>query len=211
MMKIKAGQNMVLSEKEREEMMSRATKAYGEFLTALGYDWENDPSMQKTPYRVAKVFVKELGGGAYDNPPKITVFPNENGYDGIVFQGGVEVRSFCAHHILPFFGTCDVAYIPKKDGNIIGLSKLNRIVDFLSRRPQTQEYLCKQIHDYLNEILGENQGIFVHIRAEHTCVKLRGVEDNSEMQTTYCSGYFKTNEIGSRDEVYKMIENCSKK
>lgn len=102
MMKIKAGQNMVLSEKEREEMMSRATKAYGEFLTALGYDWGNDPSMQKTPYRVAKVFVKELGGGAYDNPPKITVFPNENGYDGIVFQGGVEVHSFCAHHILPF-------------------------------------------------------------------------------------------------------------
>lgn len=201
---------MILSEEEREKMLKDAEKAYGEFLTALGYDWENDESMKKTPFRVAKVFVKELGGGAYDNPPKITVFPNDNQYDGIVFQGNIKVHSFCAHHILPFFGKASIAYIPKKDGNIIGLSKLNRVVDFLSRRPQTQEYLCKQIHDYLESILGETQGIFVCIRAEHTCVKLRGVEDDSEMQTAYCSGYFKTNEIGSRDEVYRMIDNCSK-
>lgn len=205
---MKAGENKVLSQEEREEMMKKAEKAYGEFLSALGYDWKNDPSMAKTPYRVAKVFCKELGGGAYDNPPKITVFPNENQYDGIVFQGNIKVHSFCAHHILPFFGKAFVSYIPKKDGNIIGLSKLNRIVDWLSRRPQTQEYLTRQIHDYLESILGETQGIFVCIKAVHTCVALRGVEDDSEMQTAYCSGYFKTNEIGSRDEVYRMIDNC---
>lgn len=207
---MKAGENKILSTEERKQMMKKAEKAYGKFLEALGYDWKNDPSMEKTPYRVAKVFCQELGGGAYDNPPKVTVFPNENKYDGIVFQGNIKVHSFCAHHILPFFGRAYVAYIPKPDGNIIGLSKLNRIVDWLSRRPQTQEYLTKQIHDYLNDILGETQGIFVCVQAEHTCVKLRGVEDDSEMQTAYCSGYFKTNEIGSRDEVYRMIDNCTK-
>lgn len=207
---IKAGENHLLSEDEKEEMMIKAEKAYGEFLTALGYDWQNDPSMKKTPYRVAKVFVKELGGGAYEERPKITVFPNENGYDGIVFQGGIEVHSFCAHHILPFFGEAFVAYIPEQNGKIVGLSKLNRIVKFLSRRPQTQEYLTKQIHDYLEDTLGDNQGIIVVIKATHTCVRLRGVEDNSEMQTCYCSKYFKTNEIGSRDEFYRMIENYKK-
>lgn len=207
---IKAGENLLLSEEEKNVMIEKAEKAYGEFLTALGYDWQNDPSMLKTPYRVAKVFVKELGGGAYEEEPKITTFPNENHYDGIVFQGGIEVHSFCAHHILPFFGEAFVAYIPQKDGKIVGLSKLNRIVKFLSRRPQTQEYLTRQIHDYLEDVLGGTQGIIVTIKATHTCVKLRGVEDNSEMQTCYCSGYFKSNEIGSRDEFYRMIENYKK-
>lgn len=207
---IKAGENVVLLELEKERMMDRAEKAYGEFLTALGYDWQNDPSMAKTPFRVAKVFVKELGGGAYEQEPKITTFPNENQYDGIVFQGNIKVHSYCAHHILPFFGRSYIAYIPKTDGRIVGLSKLNRVVDFLSRRPQTQEYLTKQIHQYLEKVLGPNQGIIVLIKAVHTCVKLRGVEDDSEMQTCECSGYFKTNEIGSRTEFYKMIDNCKK-
>ena len=210
MKKIKAGENNTLTIAEKELMMEKAAKAYGEFLTALGYDWENDPSMRETPHRVSKVFVKELGGGAYLPAPKATVFPNENGYTGIAFQGNVKIHSLCAHHLLPFFGSAYISYIPKADGNIIGLSKLNRIADWLSKRPQTQEYLTKQIHDHLESILGETQGIIVLIKAQHTCVKLRGVEDDSEMQTCYCSGYFKTNEILSREEFYKQVANCNK-
>jgi GTP cyclohydrolase I len=210
MKKIKSGQNMILSEEEREKMLKDAEKAYGEFLTALGYDWENDESMKKTPFRVAKMYVKEITSGAYDNPPKITVFPNDSQYDGIVFQGDIPVHSLCAHHFASIVGICHLAYIPKKDGDIIGLSKLNRIVDFLSKRPQTQEFLTKQIHDYLCEILPDNQGVIVFIKAEHMCVKLRGIEQDSTMQTSYCSGYFKTNEIGSRKEFFDMISNVKK-
>lgn len=209
-MKIKAGENEPTNETSKELMISKAAAAYGQFLTALGYDWENDPSMRETPFRVAKVFVKELGGGAYEEDPKITTFPNENLYEGIVFQGNIKVHSFCAHHILPFFGRAYIAYVPKLNGRIVGLSKLNRVVSFLSRRPQTQEYLTRQIHQYLEKVLGPNQGIIVLVKATHTCVALRGVEDDSEMQTCECSGYFKTNEIGSRTEFYKMIDNCKK-
>lgn len=205
--KIKAGQNIVLSEVEKTKMLINAEEAFGKFLTALGYDWENDPSMQKTPYRVAKMYVKEVTSGAYNEPPKITVFPNDSSYDGIVFEGNIKVHSLCAHHFASIVGVCHVAYIPKKDGNIIGLSKLNRIVDYLAKRPQTQEFLTKQIHDYICNTIPDNQGVIVFIKADHMCVRLRGIEQDSSMQTSYCSGYFKTNEIGSRKEFFDMVAN----
>ena len=204
---MKAGENKVLTESQRKQMLENAEFAFGNFLRALGYDWEDDPNMNKTPYRVAKMYVNEVTSGAYSEPPKITVFPNESQYDGIVFQGNIPVHSLCAHHFASIVGVCHVAYIPKKDGNIIGLSKLNRIVDFLSKRPQTQEFLTKQIHDYINDIIPDNQGVIVFIKADHMCVKLRGIEQDSTMQTSYCSGYFKTNEIGSRKEFFDMIVN----
>lgn len=204
---MKAGENKVLTESQRKQMLENAEFAFGNFLRALGYDWENDPNMKKTPYRVAKMYVNEVTSGAYSEAPKITVFPNESQYDGIVFQGNIPVHSLCAHHFASIVGVCHVAYIPKKDGNIIGLSKLNRIVDFLSKRPQTQEFLTKQIHDYINDIIPDNQGVIVFIKADHMCVKLRGIEQDSTMQTSYCSGYFKTNEIGSRKEFFDMIVN----
>ena len=204
---MKAGENKVLTESQRKQMLENAEFAFGNFLRALGYDWEDDPNMKKTPYRVAKMYVNEVTSGASWEPPKITVFPNESQYDGIVFQGNIPVHSLCAHHFASIVGVCHVAYIPKKDGNIIGLSKLNRIVDFLSKRPQTQEFLTKQIHDYINDIIPDNQGVIVFIKADHMCVKLRGIEQDSTMQTSYCSGYFKTNEIGSRKEFFDMIVN----
>lgn len=204
---MKAGENKVLTESQRKQMLENAEFAFGNFLRALGYDWEDEPNMKKTPYRVAKMYVNEVTSGVYSEPPKITVFPNESQYDGIVFQGNIPVHSLCAHHFASIVGVCHVAYIPKKDGNIIGLSKLNRIVDFLSKRPQTQEFLTKQIHDYINDIIPDNQGVIVFIKADHMCVKLRGIEQDSTMQTSYCSGYFKTNEIGSRKEFFDMIVN----
>jgi GTP cyclohydrolase I len=109
--------------------------------------------------RVAKAFVNDLAEGVYCNSPKITAFDNIDGYDGIVFQGNITLHSFCSHHHLPFIGTAHTAYIPSKEGKIIGLSKLNRIVEFYSRRPQVQENLTMQIHEHINEVCGDNLGV----------------------------------------------------
>lgn len=206
MKKIMAGGNVVLSDDDRNEMLARATEAYGKFLEALGYDWENDPNMMKTPYRVAKMFVNEITSGAYSAPPKLAVFPS-SGYSGMVIEHGIEVNSLCSHHLLPFTGFCSLAYIGKENGQVIGLSKLNRIVHWFAKRPQLQEQLTRQIHDYLVNVFGDTVlGIAVYIEAEHMCVSMRGAEDNSTMTTHYCSGAFLTNEMNSRDEFLRAIQ-----
>lgn len=206
MKKIKAGENTVLSSEERNRMITEAAKAYGKFLETLGYDWENDPNMMKTPYRVAKMFVNEITSGAYANPPKLAVFPS-SGYSGMVIEHGIEVNSLCSHHLLPFTGFCSIAYISKDNGQVLGLSKLNRIVHWFAKRPQLQEQLTKQIHDYLCEVFGESVlGVAVYIEAEHMCVSMRGAEDNSTMTTHYCSGAFLDNKMNSRDEFLRAIQ-----
>lgn len=206
MKKIMAGGNVVLSDDDRNEMLARATEAYGKFLEALGYDWKNDPNMIKTPYRVAKMFVNEITSGAYSAPPKLAVFPS-SGYSGVVIEHGIEVNSLCSHHLLPFTGFCSLAYIGKENGQVIGLSKLNRIVHWFAKRPQLQEQLTRQIHDYLVNVFGDTVlGIAVYIEAEHMCVSMRGAEDNSTMTTHYCSGAFLTNEMNSRDEFLRAIQ-----
>lgn len=206
MKKIMAGGNVVLSDDDRNEMLARATEAYGKFLEALGYDWKNDPNMIKTPYRVAKMFVNEITSGAYSAPPKLAVFPS-SGYSGMVIEHGIEVNSLCSHHLLPFTGLCSLAYISKESGQVIGLSKLNRIVHWFAKRPQLQEQLTRQIHDYLVNVFGDTVlGIAVYIEAEHMCVSMRGAEDNSTMTTHYCSGAFLTNEMNSRDEFLRAIQ-----
>lgn len=206
MRKLRAGENIVLSNEDRSEMLAKAMEAYGKFLEALGYDWENDPNMMKTPYRVAKMFVNEITSGAYSAPPKLAVFPS-SGYSGMVIEHGIEVNSLCSHHLLPFTGFCSLAYISKESGQVIGLSKLNRIVHWFAKRPQLQEQLTRQIHDYLVNVFGDTVlGIAVYIEAEHMCVSMRGAEDNSTMTTHYCSGAFLTNEMNSRDEFLRAIQ-----
>jgi len=186
----------------------KISEAYGKFLEALGYDWQNDPNMQGTPDRVAKMYLNEITQGTYDNYPKITSFPNQNQYDGIVFQGNIAVKSLCSHHVMPFVGKAYVAYIPGE--KVIGLSKINRIVEYYCRRPQLQEQLTQQIHQELDRILEGNKGIAVFIEASHTCVSLRGVNDDSIMKTSKLSGYFFDNAIGTRQEFYSMVEACKK-
>lgn len=206
---IKAGENKILSEEEKDLMVEKATKAYGEFLKALGYDWENDPNMVKTPFRVAKMMVREIASGAYNEPPRIATFPS-SGYSGIVTQCNIEVKSLCSHHLLPFTGVCHIAYVPVENGKVVGLSKLNRIVHWISKRPQLQEQLTKQIHDYLKEVLGDVLGVAVYIKANHECVSMRGAEDDSTMVTNYCSGCFLDNKLNSRDEFLKIIQTVEK-
>lgn len=199
--------NTPLSDEEKDAKIAVAAAAYEGFMDAVIPNWRNDPNSKDTPIRVAKTYITELCSGIYGKKPKMTSFDNVNKYNGIVFQGGIEVKSMCSHHHLPFFGKAWVAYIPKSSGNIIGLSKLNRIVEFCSRRPQVQENLTVQINEEVSKLVGENDGVAVCIKAVHTCVCHRGVGHGSAMQTAKLTGLFFTNEIGTRAEFYNMIAN----
>ena len=144
---------------------------------------------------------------AVSPPPKITTFDNVDQYDGLVFQGNIKTNSFCSHHHLPFIGSTHVAYIPGKDGKVIGLSKLNRIVEWFSRRPQVQENLTMQIHNYMNEVCKDNKGVAVLVSANHTCAGLRGVKHDSIMKTARMSGAFLDKTDLTRQEFYDFIRD----
>lgn len=207
---IKSGENMNLSHEEKDKMKSNVEEAYGNFLSALGYDWQNDPNMEGTPRRVAKMYLNEVTKGTYDPEPKVTSFDNQMGYDGIVFQGNITIKSLCSHHMQPFIGKCHIAYIPDPEGKVIGLSKLNRICDYFARRPQLQEQLTQQIHNYIDKVTVKNKGVAVLIEAQHMCVSLRGIEHDSTMKTAKLSGYFWDNPIGTREEFYRFVADLKK-
>lgn len=208
----KANGNIAYSAAEKQEIIDNATVAYEVFMDALKFDWRNDPHSADTPKRVAKSFVNDMIRGCYEEMPKITAFENNEHYDGMVFQGGIPVKSVCSHHHLPFVGKAYVAYIPSPNGKVIGLSKLNRIVEFYSRRPQVQESLTMQIHDEIQRICEGALGVAVMISASHTCACLRGVKhDGCEMKTSKLSGVFRDNTNLSRNEFYQFIANMYKK
>lgn len=193
------------SHEEKKAMIEKAALHYGEYMTALGIDWRNDPNSSDTPMRVAKAFVNDLAQGCYDEPPKITAFDNLDKYDGMVFQGNIDVKSFCSHHHLPFVGYAHVAYIPSADGKVIGLSKLNRIVEYFARRPQVQENLTSQIAEFIDATCEGNKGVAVVIQANHMCACVRGVRHDSTMMTSKMTGAF-MNDASTRNEFYKFID-----
>ena len=197
-----ANGNIPRTEKEKELMIQNAAIAYAGFLTALGFDWQQDENSRNTPHRVAKAWVNDLIKGTNTIPPKITTFPANN-YDGLVFQGNIDVVSLCSHHNLSFVGKAHIAYIPGT--KVIGLSKLNRIVDWFSRRPQIQEGLTMQIHSYINEICEENKGVAVLIEAQHSCCSHRGIGHKSTMKTAKLSGAFIDNQEKAREEFYRFV------
>ena len=192
---------------EREDMLEEAAHHYGKYMTALGFEWESDPNSSDTPMRVAKAFVNDLAEGVYSKSPKITAFDNVDGYDGIVFQGNIKLHSFCSHHHLPFIGKAHVSYIPGKDGKVIGLSKLNRIVEWFSRRPQVQENLTMQIHKHIDKVCEENKGVAVLVEADHMCACIRGVKHNSTMKTARMSGAFLDKGDLTRQEFYDFVRD----
>ena len=198
-----ANQNVPLDEHEKTKMISEAAKAYETFMDALRIDWRNDPNSADTPRRVAKSFINDLAQGCYTDSPNITAFDNVDGYDGIVFQGNIEVKSICSHHHLPFVGKAHVAYLP--GSKVIGLSKLNRIVEWFARRPQVQENLTMQIHDYINKVCEGNNGVAVMIEANHMCACIRGVKHDSTMMTSKLSGKF-INSPEVREEFYDFVK-----
>lgn len=175
-----------------EEKIKRIEHHFEQILLTLGMDLEND-SLQKTPYRYAKMLVQELFEGLNEeNFPKITTQENSFQYKNMVIESHISIQSMCEHHFVPILGYCHVAYIP---GNkIIGLSKLNRIAQFFAKRPQVQERLTKQIRKSLSEVL-ETPDVIVVVDALHLCVRMRGIQDHDSMTRTYdCSGVFENSD-----------------
>ena len=205
----KANGNMPRTAEEKLQMIDQAAIYYGQFLNALGFDWEKDPHSANTPKRVAKAWINDLIAGSVGEEPVITSFPNDEGYTGLICQTRIPVMSMCAHHNLTFSGVAHVAYIPGKEKTdlVVGLSKLNRIVDFYSRRPNIQESLTKQIHDHINKLCVGKRGVAVVVESQHNCVKCRGIKQDSIMKTSQMSGYFFDNEIGTRQEFFSLIDN----
>ena len=198
------GLDISLTENEKLEIIETAAKHFGDFLTALGVDWVNDPNSNNTPKRVAKAYVNDLWAGRYNAMCSVTAFPSD-GYDGIVFEGGIPLTSMCSHHHQTIGGRVHIAYVPSKEGKVIGLSKLNRIVEHFGRRGAIQEQLTVAIHNAVNQICEGNVGVAVMIDATHNCVSCRGVKHGgASMKTAKLSGCF-LDEDSARAEFYEFI------
>ena len=190
---------------EKDKMIEAAAKAFGEFLDALKCDWRNDPNSSDTPRRVAKAYVNDLWAGRYDGTPDITAFPSD-GYDGMVFEGGIPLTSMCSHHHQTIMGRVHVAYIPGTDSKVIGLSKLNRLVEHFGRRGAIQEQLTVAIHNAITTIINDNKGVAVMIEATHNCVQCRGVKHGgASMKTSKLTGAFRDDDA-TRAEFYEFVK-----
>jgi len=171
------------------EKYQRIKKAMTEVVATLGLDL-NDDSLIETPHRIAKMYVQEIFSGLnYSTFPKVSVIDNKMGADEMITVDDIAVTSTCEHHFVVIDGVAKVAYIPSE--KIIGLSKINRIVNFFAQRPQVQERLTRQILVALQTILG-TEDVAVSMKATHYCVKSRGIKDaNSRTATTALGGVFK--------------------
>lgn len=204
-----SGKHRSLNEEEKTKIIDEAAEHYGKFLTALGVDWENDPNSTGTPRRVAKAYVNDLWKGRYELMSEITSFPSN--YDGLIVETNIPVFSQCAHHHQQILGVCHLGYIPGNSKHVIGLSKLNRIVEHYSRRGQIQEDLTLQIFEALNKAIPDNGGIAVVVDSKHSCVSCRGVKhQGASMQTAKLSGAFLA-EPECREEFYMYVRNAVNK
>ena len=195
-----------LTEEQKWDMVDKAEKAYGEFLTALGCDWENDPNSMETPRRVAKAYVFDLWAGRYNAMSDITSFPSD-GYDGIVIERNIPINSMCSHHHQTIGGVVHIGYIVGEGGSVIGLSKLNRIVEHFGRRGAIQEQLTSAIHQAVDKICENNRGVIVTVVATHNCVSCRGVKHHgASMVTTKASGVFMDNGNQARKEFFDSLK-----
>ena len=205
----KEGPEARLDSEEKQMIIIKAAKAYADFLTALGCDYADDPNSADTPMRVAKAYVNDLWKGRYEPLDRITAFPSD-GYDGIVQESNIPVTSMCSHHHQAIRGTVSIAYIASKEGKVVGLSKLNRIVEQFGRRGAIQEQLTVAIHSAVDKVCEGNLGVAVQVNATHACVSCRGVKHGgASMQTAKLTGAF-LNEDSAKAEFYKNIELAEK-
>lgn len=184
--------------------MELIERDFTHIMEIMGLDL-NDDSLQDTPKRVAKMFIEETFYGLRPEYfPKITVVENKFHYDEMLVEKGINVMSVCEHHFVGIVGKATIGYIP--NGKVIGLSKLNRVVDYFARRPQVQERLTAQIYHALAYILGTDQ-VAVVIDADHYCVKSRGIEDTgSSTVTSKLGGGFRTHD-GTRAEFMALARD----
>lgn len=190
-----------------ERNFDDVVRGYQMILDGLGINSETNPHFKDTPRRAAKAMFYELCAGLTGEAPKMTTFPVE-GDQGMIISRDIPVRSFCAHHLLPFVGVATVAYIPTD--KMLGLSKLTRAVEYISRRPQVQEELTNGVADFLCEVLGFEPpglddgpedsppcGVGVVLKCRHMCMELRGVSHPSDVVTSALRGEFLKPEVRS--------------
>ena len=189
-----------LTNQEKKDKIAECVKT---IMETLNLDLTDD-SLIGTPKRVAKMYVDEVFWGLdYQQFPKCTTVQNKMKYDEMVLVRDINVQSNCEHHLVVIDGLCDIAYIPKD--KVLGLSKLNRIVEFFAKRPQIQERLTEQIYYALNFIL-ETEDIAVKMKATHYCVKSRGIQDTTSYTiTSKIGGVFKT-EPEARNEFLTLTK-----
>jgi GTP cyclohydrolase I len=187
---------------EQDLILAEVEQNMTAVLRSLVIDIENDHNTAETAHRVAKMFVNEIFAGRYDYAPKITAFPNANSYDELYVTGPITIRSTCAHHFQPISGKAYIGVFPGK--KVIGLSKFNRIVDWIASRPQIQEEMTVQIADAVQSAT-EAEGIAVLIQAEHGCMTNRGVkEHDSDMTTSVLRGTLRDS-IEQRQEFFSIV------
>lgn len=192
---------------DRKDKIAEIEKSFSHIMQVLGLDLSDD-SLMDTPKRVAKMYVNEIFWGLdYDAFPKCTTVDNKMKYDEMVVERSINVQSNCEHHFVVIDGLATVGYIPNQ--KVLGLSKINRIVEYFAKRPQIQERLTEQIYFALQYIL-ETDNIAVVIDAQHYCVKSRGVEDvGSSTVTSKLGGCFK-NEPAVRAEFMNIVNKGCK-
>ena len=172
-------------------------------LDALVIDWENDHNTKETAKRLTKMYVDEIFAGRFTDAPKITTFPNDKNLDELYTVGPITIRSMCSHHFVPILGKVWVGVIPNE--TLIGLSKFNRLVQWIGARPQIQEETVEQIADEIEKVI-DPQALGVVMKASHMCMSLRGVKDNDcEMTTSVMRGLFKT-DISAKQEFLRFIK-----
>lgn len=164
---------------DRERVEAIASHVRG-LLRELDIDLD-DPNMIDTDLRVAKMYLEMFHGLREGAEPKVTTFPNAEGYEHMVMERDIPFYSLCAHHLVPFYGKAHIAYIP--GGSILGLSKFARILEFYAKRPQLQERLTEQVADFFVEKL-DPKGAMVVIEARHLCVEMRGVKKPGALTVT---------------------------
>lgn len=190
-------------DKNDEEKIENIQHYFKKIMEELGLDLSDD-SLSGTPYRFAKMYVKELFYGLNPkNKPKLSVFDNKYGYKKMLIEQNITLDSACEHHFLPITGHAHIAYIPKD--KVIGLSKINRLVDYFAHRPQVQERLSLQILKELQNAL-DTQDVIVMLVAKHLCVSSRGIKDKESFTTTIeYGGCFEKD--ANRNEFLKLINN----
>ena len=186
------------------QIEDEVTEAFEGVLKALVINTKDDHNTKDTARRVAKMFVHEIFRGRYYPPPEVTAFPNAKEYDQIYMSGPMSINSTCAHHFQPITGQAYVGVFPGK--KVIGLSKFNRMVDWIASRPQIQEEMTEQIADMIEEET-EAKGVAVVIKAEHFCMTARGVKEHeSEMMTSVVRGCFRY-EPPIKAEFFSLLSN----
>jgi len=192
-----------LNDYDLKEIESNVQAAIINLLDALIIDTENDHNTKETAKRVAKMYVQEVFKGRYLPPPKITDFPNAKNLDQIYTIGPISVRSACSHHLVPIVGQAWIGVIPSD--RVIGISKFNRLTDWVMSRPQIQEESTVQLADEIEKRI-KPKALAVIVKSTHMCMTWRGVkENNSSMTTSVMRGLFR-NDAAAKEEFLAIIK-----